>query len=446
MGRRPATCLVILMLAWAGLARAAWTEESGLWEADYRDSSFQLLSQSFNDIFKGKPKLYWARGPVFETEKKAFALHIGYEGQFDATWYGGMERRVELAAEDKWISGVDVRRSRVGFEAFFLRDFFIRVRYGWTGFDAPEFQDAFVEWSGITHLKGDWWPVIRVGQVKEAMTIDWMNNALRTTFAERAMFVTTIVPNRNPGVRMHGTAWDRRLTYQAGGYLVGAESLSNRGQGRGESATVRITGLPWAPDEDDRRLLHLGISASWRWDLDSTQLASQAESNLGPNVIDTGVFPSSTARVVCGELFLKLDRLSFTAEAAWRNMPLQLGKSANFWGAYATVSYFLTQNNQRYSRGLGCFGRIRPRCRLFCPAHSGLGDVEVAGRFSCLDLSDSPFPGGSAWTVTLGVNWYARDNIRLLLNYVYANVSDAYGVPGADGTMNTLVLRLAYDL
>jgi phosphate-selective porin len=49
--------------------------------------------------------------------------------------------------------------------------------------------------------------------------------------------------------------------------------------------------------------------------------------------------------------------------------------------------------------------RIRPKCTILCPGKRGWRAVEVAARYSVLDLDPGPFPGGKAWNVTLGLNW-----------------------------------------
>jgi phosphate-selective porin OprO/OprP len=58
------------------------------------------------------------------------------------------------------------------------------------------------------------------------------------------------------------------------------------------------------------------------------------------------------------------------------------------------------------------------------------GALEIALRMSHLDLNDldADVEGGSADNVTLGLNWYANDNVRIMFNYIQSD-NDAY----ADG-------------
>jgi len=447
MGRRCAAGLLVLgaLLVFVGFPPAARAEGSGLWEAELRQGFKQAVRTSTRDLFS-RPRLSWDRGPVLATRNKALAIHVGYEGQFDAVWYGGADDDVQAAAGANWNSGFETRRSRVVYEMFLLRHFYVRARYGWGSFDVLSFQDLFLEWSGLQDLPGDGWPVLQVGQIKEAMTIDWMSSALRTTFAERAMFTTSIVPNRNVGIRVNGTSAGKRLTYQLGTYLEDVVELSERSKHNGESVTGRITALPWAPKDRPDHLLHVGLSASWRWDLDTYRASARPESWIGPPIVDTGEYPADGASVVAGEVFHQRGRLSFTAEGAWTHVRAPGGGTLDYWGCYGQASYFLTPGHLTYQRTLGCYGRVLPERMLFCPAKAGFGDLEIAARWSFLDLTDGPSPGGRVWNATLGLNWYARDNVRVTFNYIHSDVTEAYGVAGADGTMDTLLVRLSYDL
>ncbi len=446
MVRRAAFLGLLLVLAGAGLGPAAHADESGAWEAEHRGNIRERLSESVQDLLSGRPRTYWDRGLSLETPKRSLAVHVGYEGQFDAIWYGGMESAVETAVANKWTSGIEARRSRLKVEGFVLRDWFFRARYGWSGLGRPVFQDLFVEWAGLKNMWRDRAPAVRVGQVKEPITMDWMNGALRTTFAERAMFTTSLVPNRNPGVRIHGTGFKERLTYQAGVFSVNAGSLNEVDEGSGTSFTARLTGLPWAPARHPQHLLHVGLSTSWRDSVGDLRYRSTPESWRGPAVVDTGTFAADRTRTVAGELFLQRGRFSLLAEGAWTQVQLPGGGTCDYWGAYAHASYFLTSPGVAFNRTFGTLGRVRPKCTVFCKAKSGLGALEIAARYSTLDLGNGPFPGGTARNVTLGLNWYARDNLRVVFNYIHTDVEDAHGVAGADGTMNTLVLRFEYDL
>ena len=65
-------------------------------------------------------------------------------------------------------------------------------------------------------------------------------------------------------------------------------------------------------------------------------------------------------------------------------------------------------------------GNIKPR--------SPYGALELAIRYSELDLDDGTVLGGRERDWTAGVNWYLNRYLKLQANYVHAN-SDRRGLP-----------------
>ena len=353
----------------SGFAGVAYADDSSEWTEELREQkTLQRVSHGFRDLFRGKPRLYWDRGPVLETRDKTVAIHLGWEVQGDLIGYGDVSPAIENAAAHAWNSGPYMRRNRVGIEAFFLRDWFVRVRYGWNG--AFEFQDAFVEWSGLRNSQltrnHDWMPVIRVGQLKEAMTMDWMHNAKWPLFAERGMFTTSIVPNRTPGIRVHGTGFDKRLTYQIGAYDAD-NGLAPNTPGGGESITGRITGLPWAPKRHPQRLLHIGVSSTWRKDVGQINFNSRAESWRGPPIVETGEFTADKMRSTAIEAMFQYERFTGLVAAAWTRLTLPGGQTSDYRGWYGAVSYYLTPPGLNFNRTMAVFGRVHPRCTAVQP-------------------------------------------------------------------------------
>jgi phosphate-selective porin OprO/OprP len=98
---------------------------------------------------------------------------------------------------------------------------------------------------------------------------------------------------------------------------------------------------------------------------------------------------------------------------------------AYFQGLYGLVSYFLTGETRPYSRAAGEFLRVRPK-KNFSLKDKTWGAWEAALRYSFLDLDEDEISGGILSDVTLGLNWYLNPNMRIMLNYIYAN-RNGYG-------------------
>ena len=67
--------------------------------------------------------------------------------------------------------------------------------------------------------------------------------------------------------------------------------------------------------------------------------------------------------------------------------------------------------------------------------------MEVACRYSTLDLNDAAVRGGQERNITAGINWYLRHKIRIMANYIRTSVKDR-AVPAIDeGRANIAMVR-----
>ena len=91
----------------------------------------------------------------------------------------------------------------------------------------------------------------------------------------------------------------------------------------------------------------------------------------------------------------------------------------NFQGYYLQAGYFIRGEGKRFDPVDGVFKSIK--------AVKG-GDIEVAGRYSYINLNDRDEHGGSQSDYALAINWYLNPNLRLMFNYIMAfpNDTDLY--------------------
>ena len=87
------------------------------------------------------------------------------------------------------------------------------------------------------------------------------------------------------------------------------------------------------------------------------------------------------------------------------------------------MSYFITGETRPYVGSRGAFGRVIPN-QEFMGAEGGFGALEVAFRFSRLDLIDRGIDGGALNDLTAALNWYPTSNARVMLNLIRAKRVD----------------------
>ncbi|MFW5810298.1 MAG: porin [Thermodesulfobacteriota bacterium] len=52
-----------------------------------------------------------------------------------------------------------------------------------------------------------------------------------------------------------------------------------------------------------------------------------------------------------------------------------------------------------------------------------------------IDLTDADIEGGELSDITLGVNWHLNPNVRVMFNYVYADLEDRAEVSDDDANL-----------
>ena len=94
-----------------------------------------------------------------------------------------------------------------------------------------------------------------------------------------------------------------------------------------------------------------------------------------------------------------------------------------------------------YSPLRGRFTGVVPK-HNFHPFRKQYGAWELGARVSYLDLNDGPIRGGEELNFTAGINWYLRQNVRMMFNYIHATVKDRENPSVDKGTANIFQGRL----
>ncbi|MGH9626130.1 MAG: OprO/OprP family phosphate-selective porin [Bryobacteraceae bacterium] len=227
------------------------------------------------------------------------------------------------------------------------------------------------------------------------------------TFMERAL-PSAFVRSDRIGFKLseHGLNWSAA----AGAF---SQSVSGNEYNSGIAGAVRAT---FAPAHDRRHLLHIGASLNYRFPGGSgtVRFRSRPESHI------TNVRLIDTDRITGVDHFQVYGAEAAAArgpiEAQGEYIDTQAARTAlpelNFSGWYAQASWFITGESRAafYDVSTGTFGRVIPRYAL--------GAVELAVRYSTLDLSNRDIRGGTESDITAGINWYPNGWLRFSANYV----------------------------
>jgi len=286
---------------------------------------------------------------------------------------------------------------------------------------------------------------IQVGKLKEDLGLAESTSSKYMTFMARPL-LTEFAGGREVGLRLGGGAAGGDLNYGIGVYRSTLDDGLGTSRGDGEyKGTGRVAYVPWSTD-GGRKLVHLGASGSLA-SLNADEASSEAhepEVHLAPDFVNTGDLNADQSTRLGGEAALVYSAFSVQAEYLQKQYGLDGGGDDPTFGAwYVSGSFFLTGEHRPYDGG--AFGRVVPDENFRAGDDGGLGAWEIAARYSTMDLTDSGVVGGEAAAITVGVNWYLNPSVRLMANYTRADVDDAVGAAGVDGSGDFGSVRFQLD-
>ena len=376
-------------------------------------------------------RVYYKTGIRFETADKRYAIQFGGRIMVDFAVYDE-DSAVETAIGN-FEDGVEVRRARLYASGTIHGTVEYKAQFDFAGGDA-DIKDMFVGLKGVPVLG-----VIRVGNLKVPFTLEALTSTKYITFMERSFADDALVPGRRVGVSTFNTVldsihWSLMWFNDTDGYAEG--TIANNWAGR--------VAYSWMQDKG-KKLIHVGIAGLLLNPRDGrTRLRARPESHLASHrVVDTktsadldgdGTDEEYTYFRVENAVELGLELAAvfgpFSAQAEYVLMNANTSneemfdddvlpaRDPSFSSWYVYVSYFITGEHRPYKKG--SFGRVKPGSNFM--DGSGSGAVEIAARYSYVDLQDKEVEGGTANNWTVGVNWYLNSQVRVMTNYILSQV------------------------
>lgn len=352
-----------------------------------------------------------------------------YDGQFSFELGGRLMLDAAAYVEDqvKLGNGTEIRRARLEAEGIMYSEWGYEFGVDFAGADA-DIKDAYIEY------RGGWPSVVKIGQFKEAFSLEELTSSRYITFMERAL-PNELAPGRNIGVAIHsrGEGWTTAIGLFGEAFDDDVGSEGDEGWG----ISGRVTYAPW---REDRKALHLGAALSMRTANDEHEVKfdSRPESHITDvKYLNTGDITEVDNVSLLGlEAALVQGAWSLQGELIQAQVSRGSGfETLDFSGWYVYGSWFLTGESRMYKAKKGSFGRVKPI--------SDEGAWELALRLSSLDLTDGPITGGEAEQLTLGLNWYVNPRLRMMMNYIHVD-NDAFADDAGDalGDDNPDILQL----
>jgi phosphate-selective porin OprO/OprP len=253
--------------------------------------------------------------------------------------------------------------------------------------------------------------MLSVGKQKEPISMERLMGLAYLPMQERSAVADALLPARNHGVVLSGTAGEW-FTWAAGAFNNWIDS----GESFSDTSNQLVGRVTWVPavSEDESNLLHLGLGLRHSDAKQPVRGRTEPEFNNAPLYVDTEPLSAD-------------DMMTYNLEAYWRKGPWWVGfeyigsnvespESGDpyFSGYHLTGSWAVTGETRAYRKRSGAFDPL-PVAR---PVNQGgWGALELALRYSRLDLTDGTVDGGEMEILSLGVAWWFTRSTNFSLNY-----------------------------
>lgn len=329
-------------------------------------------------------------------------------------------------------SGAEFRRARLGMKGQLTEDVGYRAEFDFAN-EGVSFKDVYMNYTGVDGVE------IRAGNFKPPMGLEESGSSNYLTFIEPSSVTSSFLTGEIIGLAAFGGGENWSL---AGGIFNDDPGIQSS-----DDEAINLTGrVTFAPVNNENATLHLGAAASRRTPDDANEtfdFDAYAENALQSADSVSAVITNAD----------RADLYGLEAAALWGPVSLQgeyfrvnvddaAGRDPSFDGGYGALSWIVTGERRPYSAREGTFGRVVPDHPLD-PAGGGWGAVELAARYSTLDLNDSGITGGQMDNITAGINWYLAKHVRLMANYIIVDTDNS--APVADDDPRILLFRAQTD-
>jgi phosphate-selective porin OprO/OprP len=277
-----------------------------------------------------------------------------------------------------------------------------------------DFKDVYLRYTGLEHGH------ITIGHFKVPFSMDELTSSNNISFIERAL-PNAFAQSRRTGFGYGISGSNYTFDAMAFGQPVGTnDDRVATGGDEGFGVGARATFIPM---RNDNGLLHLGFALSTEQPANDEneiiRIRQRPESRVsGLRLVDTGNI-NEVSSINRAGIELGWQHGPFTLQSEYITVDVNRNsgfEDYSFDGYYAQASWMLTGERKGYRGGVFRNPSVQDR-----------GAWELAVRYSNINLDDGLIAGGEMNNATIGLNYYANNNVRFMLNYIMVD-SERAGV------------------
>tara|TARA_A100000164_G_C21933325_1_gene786804 strand:- start:979 stop:2391 length:1413 start_codon:yes stop_codon:yes gene_type:complete len=329
------------------------------------------------------------------------------------------------SAEEVNENKFDLRRARFGVKGQLGKGIKYKL-FGDFGNSSAKIDEGYIDWSGKKGNKTK----IRMGKFKMPFSLEQLTSSNNIDFMERSLVGVQegqFIPTKEFGIQVYGNP-------MPGSVYALALSNGTKGGTKDEEydspdiifrGAANLSAL--GKKKNKGKVMHVGFgySVGEQGAIGSFKNKTEARSSIRP--FKSTTFGAGT------------DRTRMNLELAFANGPVKIqGEYFTFefddpsrsskletTGYYVQAVYNLTGEDHNYSQKKSTFGGIKPKVSYTTKSGRG-GAWQLAVRLSKIDgeeMSSGSQTGAKA--TTLGLNWKATKNARVLLNFISTDFDQA---------------------
>ena len=401
----------------------------------------QTQVKKVTDDSASLPKVTFANGrPGWVSADGQNSIQLTGRMHFDMADYASVSRS---GTNQSLQSGVNVRRARIGvlgkvagdWNYAFIGDF------GGTsdGAQTSNIEDAHISYNGFRPIGID------LGYTDVPWTLGEATSSNDIMFMERSSAQVIATQFGGGDGRSELGVHSNNNDYWIGGFLTGPTAGATH-TGSSSAFAELARGTYQIYTGDNNTSVHLGANAANTAHAQGHQLTLSDRPELR---VDTQTFLTTTAMNVDSGNVLGLEGATtygnFYVDGEYFHYNVNQfatttapAPDLGFDGGYVEASYSFG-GRRKYNPGNGAYTGVIPDHPMDSSL-SSLGALELAARYSVVDLNDGVTNGtsqtttggqfgGKQQTYALGLNWYPNTNIRFMLDYIHADV-DKLGTNG----------------
>jgi len=316
-------------------------------------------------------------------------------------------------------NGVTIRRARLAIKTILHKNWYAELDMDFAG-SQLELKDAYLKY---TNDAGDL--NVKAGHFREGFSMETTTTSRYVTFIERSL-PSKFSPSRHLGFQVN--YMKQKYLFIGGVHFntIGDTEETEFAQAANKDNSTdegySLTGrFVYRPIFDNDKVIHIGAAGSYRTPKthfevpNGYRFSTRSISNINrKKYLDTDdIANTENITLFNVELAGSYKNIFFQSEYFNNDIKRTDGlSSVNLNGLYAQVGFLLGDGKYQYNKNEGEFTQ---------PGLGKKGEFEAAFRFDYIDLNDevASIYGGSANGYTLGLNYYANTNVKLMLNYSY---------------------------